>query len=56
MILRARFAVRALRDIWRYGVRTGQWWLPVIAMALTAATAAAAAAHAAVPTAIYTLF
>jgi hypothetical protein len=48
--------VRFLRDQALYCVRTGAWWVPVVAAALAIAAVLAASAQVVVPHAVYVLF
>lgn len=51
-----RQAGRFMSDLGAYGVRTGRWWMPVVAVLLVAVAGLIAAAKVVVPTVVYTLF
>jgi hypothetical protein len=47
--------VRFGRDLSRYALWTGRWWVPVVIVALALTALTAGVAKVAVPTVVYTL-
>ena len=56
LTLLARHLALALRDFAMYVVRTGKWWLPLLAVILALTATIVTAAKVVVPTVVYTLF
>lgn len=53
---RLRHGGQLVGDLVAYALRTGRWWVPVVAVALAASVAFVVVVKVAVPTAVYVFF